>query len=164
MGIKYQVNSSFFEKWTPEMAYILGYIFADGSLEDASYLRGKYLRITSKDEEILLKIKKILNSSHKLQLRKPIKINFKKSTYFSKVLYLLRIGDHKIFDDLINLGVTTRKSLTLKFPEIPTLFFPHFVRGYFDGDGSVFLTKNNLLLTVFTCGNSSPHRLLANIH
>ena len=39
------------------MAYVLGFIAADGSLEDASYLRGKYLRICSSDIEIIEKIK-----------------------------------------------------------------------------------------------------------
>jgi len=33
MGIKYQINSDFFKTWTQEMAYVLGFITADGSLE-----------------------------------------------------------------------------------------------------------------------------------
>jgi hypothetical protein len=51
MGIKYKVDSNFFKTWTPSMAYILGFITADGSLENAAYLRGKYLRICSSDIE-----------------------------------------------------------------------------------------------------------------
>jgi hypothetical protein len=37
--------------------------------------------------------------------------------------------------DLIRLGCKPRKSLELKFPEINDVLLPHFVRGYFDGDG-----------------------------
>ncbi len=55
MGIKYQINRYFFKVLSPEMAYVLGFITADGSLEDASYLRGKYLRICSSDKEILFR-------------------------------------------------------------------------------------------------------------
>ena len=49
MGIKYRVNENFFEKWSPLMAYVLGYIYADGNLDDSPYMRGKYIKITSTD-------------------------------------------------------------------------------------------------------------------
>lgn len=29
------------------------------------------------------------------------------------------------------------KSLTLEFPDIPSYLYPNFIRGYFDGDGSI---------------------------
>lgn len=45
MGIKYKVNEDFFNEWSHKMAYILGCYYADGSLEDATYLRGKYIRM-----------------------------------------------------------------------------------------------------------------------
>ena len=32
----------------------------------------------------------------------------------------------------------------MKFPEIPEKYFRHFVRGLFDGDGSVYLDRNTL--------------------
>ena len=41
--------------------------------------------------------------------------------------------------DLINLGVTSNKSQDLKPINIDTSLLPHFIRGYFDGDGSVYL-------------------------
>jgi hypothetical protein len=39
-------------------------------------------------------------------------------------------------DDLIRLGCPPRKSLTLTYPAISPALEAHFVRGYFDGDGS----------------------------
>lgn len=51
MGVKYDSNERFFDRWNPEMAYVLGFMFADGSLEDASYLRGKYVRVSSTDKD-----------------------------------------------------------------------------------------------------------------
>jgi hypothetical protein len=49
--------------------------------------------------------------------------------------------------DLINHGCHPRKSLNLKFPsDIPVYLVPHFVRGYFDGDGSAFIVGKRLFL------------------
>lgn len=115
------------------MAYVLGYIYADGSLEDASYLRGKYLRISSTDWESIIQLKKALRSEHRLVTLRP------SEKHPGKTRYLLRIGSHKIFDDLIKLGVYPKKSLTVQFPRIPQKYLPDFVRGYFDGDGCVYI-------------------------
>ncbi|MEK9201315.1 MAG: LAGLIDADG family homing endonuclease [Patescibacteria group bacterium] len=59
--------------------------------------------------------------------------------------------------DLINLGVTPRKSLRLQLPKIPDIYFPHFLRGYFDGDGCVNISKKirarkQFLNLIFTSG------------
>lgn len=116
------------------MAYILGYIYADGSLEDASYLRGKYLRISSVDRQLIEDAKKVLGSEHKLLVIKP-------AIAARKTRYLLRIGSHRIYEDLIGLGLYPNKSLTITLPFIPGEFLSHFTRGYFDGDGCAFLEK-----------------------
>ena len=134
MGIKYKVNENFFNNWNSEMAYVLGYLYADGSLEDASYLRGKYVRVTSIDRSTISKIKKWLDSEHTI---------FKgKSTWANgRDKYLLRIGSHKLYDSLVTKGLYPKKSLTIKFPDIPDKFMNDFIRGYFDGDGCVYIYK-----------------------
>ena len=63
-----------------------------------------------------------------------------------------------MYEDLIRLGVTPRKSLTLKFPKIPIKLVNHFIRGYFDGDGCVRVSIENgrklpSIKTIFTCGS-----------
>jgi len=48
-------------------------------------------------------------------------------------------------NDLERLGCISNKSLILKFPTIDQVseeFIPHFLRGYFDGDGTVFMSAN----------------------
>ncbi len=40
-----------------------------------------------------------------------------------------------MFSRLIELGMTPRKSLTIKFPKTPNHLLCHFIRGYFNGDG-----------------------------
>ncbi|MFA5007881.1 MAG: LAGLIDADG family homing endonuclease [Candidatus Omnitrophota bacterium] len=150
MGVKYKVNSDFFKTWSKNMAYILGYLFADGSLEDASYLRGKYLRITSCDLSIIQAIRTAFGSEHKIVKLPPSTIN-------GKCRHFLRIGDHAIYSDLISLGLTPRKSLTMVFPKcIPSNFMNDFIRGYFDGDGTFYCekTKHGIIpRTVFTSGS-----------
>ena len=45
-------------------------------------------------------------------------------------------------NDLINLGCIPNKSLTLTFPDfINDELLPHFIRGYFDGDGCIWNGK-----------------------
>ena len=132
MGIKYRVNEDFFNTWTPEMAYVLGYWYADGSLEDASYLRGRYIRVTSVEKHIIKKMKHWLDSDHTIVVLKPTWPN-------GRQRYLLRIGSHKLYDALYKLGLYPNKSLTIQFPQIPRMYLGDFIRGYLDGDGCVYL-------------------------
>ena len=137
------------------MAYTLGYIYADGSLEDAAYIRGKYLRVSSIERNSIEKIKKWLSSEHTI-------ISVFPKTRNGKVGYLLRIGSHELYNDLVKLGLYPNKSLTIKFPSIPKKYLSHFVRGYFDGDGCVRIDMKkgkqkplilNKLCTIFTSGS-----------
>lgn len=133
------------------MAYVLGFIFADGSLEDSPYIRGKYLRATSTDQDRIEAIKNAMSSAHT--------VITEKRDGNRRTRYVLRIGSHTLYDDLMRLGVTPRKSHSMKFPVLPRKYFPAFVRGYFDGDGCVFidrLSKDQTprrLMIIFTSGS-----------
>lgn len=59
----------------------------------------------------------------------------------------------QMFDDLTALGCVERKSLTLQFPMLPSSLNPHFIRGYFDGDGSICIDKRYGTPTVSLVGN-----------
>lgn len=158
MGIKYAVNEHYFEKWTPSMAYLLGYLYADGSLEDASYLRGKYLRVTSTDKELIDQTKALLESKHKVVLIPP-------RVQEHKMRYFLRIGSAKIYNDLSSLGLYPNKSLTMRYPNVPVKFSSHFIRGYFDGDGHVGIVMDKSvfkrLIIVFVSGSHQFLQTLA---
>lgn len=132
MGIKYKVNESFFNIWSPTMAYVLGFIYADGNIHPSA--RGKYLVITSTDKKIIYKIKKWLNSEHKITTSRSAWPN-------SRIQYIIKVGNKFIYNALLKLGVYPNKSLTLRMPIIPQKYLKDFVRGYFDGDGCVFLER-----------------------
>ncbi len=116
------------------MAYVLGFIYADGNIihtkRDTWFWS---LQIT--DEDILEQIKKEIGSSHT--------ISKKKKYDNQKQQYRLQIGSKDMCADLISLGVTERKSKTILLPNVPRKYFSAFLRGYFDGDGGVWVGFKN---------------------
>src|SRR3989344_2065110 len=133
---RYQFNKDFFKTWTPEMAYVLGFIYADGNIMDSVISRTQYVSFDSVDREIIEKIKIALSSNHTIQIKPEKLVTHPNGTYKSKRGFRLRIGSREIFSDLLKLGLVPRKSLVTEFPEdIPVDCLGHFMRGYFDGDG-----------------------------
>lgn len=123
---KYFVNENFFDEWTPKMAYVLGFWFADGYMRHEKSYR---INFCSNDYDILVLIRNCLGSNHNIVSQK--KDDSKDLIIFSKKLYL----------KVSELGGKRHKSRTIIFPEVPDKFLPDFIRGYFDGDGSVFFVK-----------------------
>ncbi len=56
-------------------------------------------------------------------------------------IYSLTFRSKSFFNSLKSLGGTSKKSLTMQFPQMPKIFLVDFIRGYFDGDGSVYLVS-----------------------
>ena len=122
---KHKVNDDYFKKWSRDMAYILGFWFADGSM-------GKYkgscvfsISQHEKDKYLLEEILKKMKSDYLLTN------DNRKSCSF-------RIASKTIYNDLIRLGGKERKSLDVKFPRVPKKYLSDFIRGLWDGDGSVY--------------------------
>lgn len=108
------------------MAYVLGFWFADGYMRKEKSYR---VTFSGKDKEIFVQILKVFNSSH------PIRLTDKDNCYF------VSLCSKKLYGDLVKLGGLRRKSLTISFPYVPKKLLPDFIRGYFDGDGSVFFVE-----------------------
>lgn len=115
------------------MAYVLGFFTADGNMIK-NKRGGCYIEFTGCDLEILEKIKTVLKVGNKITGRK--------RSSNSKICYRIQICSGAMFSDLLKLGMIPNKSLTIKFPDISTKYLRDFVRGYFDGDGCVYLRKN----------------------
>ena len=113
---------------TEEKAYWLGFLYADG-----------YVGLTDNRVELTLQLSDVNHiEKFKTFLNSDCKIST--NSYRSR----LSIKDEKIKKDLINLGCTPQKSLILKFPtddKVPKELIRHFIRGYFDGDGSLCVTE-----------------------
>jgi intein/homing endonuclease len=153
-----RINEKFFDTWSPNMAYVLGLVYADGALIDAKKSsRTQYFIISSSDKDFLYKIRSVLNSNHKIQIRVAGIKNFFGKEYFCADHFRLRVGNKRMYKSLVSRGLSTKKSLTMKFPSMPNEYLSYFLRGYFDGDGCVytryFENKRNVLSVIFTSGS-----------
>ncbi len=133
MPIHKEINRAFFGTWTHDMAYVLGFFAADGTMVRNN--RGAhFIEFHITDHELLLKIQRALGSNHKVSPR------IRDAKW--KMGYRLQIGSKQMFADLERLGFTQNKSNSLKYPVIPKKYFGDFVRGYFDGDGCVYFRQH----------------------
>lgn len=124
------VNEDYFKHWSYNMAYILGFILADGCI-----IRGTYkgysdslkFGVRISDIDILEKIRKELGAKHKISV-------VKNAAYFC-------IASQKLINDLKKLGVSYRKSLNEVLPDVPPKYILDFIRGIVDGDGGIGIDK-----------------------
>jgi intein-encoded DNA endonuclease-like protein len=128
--LEYSLNHNYFNIIdSPEKSYLLGLLFADGCV---SY-ENNTINLVSNDLDLIE------------FFRESIKCN--KDIYKNpnhKLAYTFSFCSPKIKNDLINLGCVPRKSLILEFPnynQVPEKVMSHFIRGYFDGDGSMYVTS-----------------------
>lgn len=138
---KYKVNHKYFDVLTPESAYFLGLLAADGNVDKTK--TRITLSICERDAEILDNIKHSISSTH------PIKEYISKCRGKQYPQKVFRFSSPYMCKTLGQYGIVPHKSLHLKFPPIDQRFVPSFIRGYFDGDGSVTITKsNNIFITI----------------
>jgi intein-encoded DNA endonuclease-like protein len=111
-------------------AYFLGLFCADGCLHKRGMAE---ISLAISDSYILKQLaREFYIDTYPYYIRKLSQKRKNCEDQFS-----IRLQNKEITKSIKNLGITERKSKTLKFPEIPNEFLHHFVRGYFDGDGSI---------------------------
>lgn len=141
----YKVNSRFFHQIdTEEKAYWLGFIYADGYITKPSNVG-----IALKDVDDV-HLTKFLNSVHSDY---PVKYYLSSSRYGACRYARVIISSNEMFNDLLSKGVKLRKSLIVEFPNekiVPKDLQLAFIRGYFDGDGSLVLSRNSINIKI--CG------------
>jgi hypothetical protein len=117
---------SFFEKRIPIVAYWAGFMMADGSL---AVHRGSTLALTIQ----------IKDWEHVLSLCRDVGISTD-ATYLDK--YKEQIGIHLNYSHLpqqmLPWGIVPRKTYNYVEPQIDRELLPHYLRGWCDGDGSVY--------------------------
>ena len=128
---KYNINEEFFDKQTPESLWVLGFIFADGSMDK----RGYSIALTQKEPEILEKINILMESNYPIRKRH-------NAGWSNGDICRLRMTSKKLYIALEKYGLHPNKSLDIKFPELDKSIVSHFIRGYFDGDGSIYVATS----------------------
>ena len=114
-------------QWSPPLAYAVGLLTTDGNLSKD----GRHMNLTSKDLDQILTFQKCLGLT--------VKIGQKKSGYTGKKdSFRVQFGDVLFYQWLMSIGLTPNKSKTIGALKIPDKYFFDFLRGCFDGDGSIY--------------------------
>lgn len=117
------------EKITNEIeAYFVGFMYADGTLNDTQ------VAIKLKNQESEFK----LLSSFRNYITPEQQLTYEKDKTAVKLVI-----NSKIFSsNLQNLGILQKKTYkTLVIPEMDEFLLRHFIRGYFDGDGTIYYDR-----------------------
>lgn len=110
------------------MAYVLGFLYADGNVVETK--RGTwYVTWYTADISLLQEMKKVVEAEHLIKLRMAK----------SGKVYRMQIGSKEWFLDLSHIGLYPNKSRRMVLPNVPKQYLGDFVRGYFDGDGNVWV-------------------------
>ncbi|ABS83598.1 mobile intron protein [Bacillus phage 0305phi8-36] len=131
---KYTLDESFFETIdTQEKAYWLGFMYADGYVSNTRNDYNVGIALGIKDKGHLSRFKEALRATHPIG-------EYEGNSYGVGTKYCrFRFTSKTMYTHLVEKGVFENKSLILKFPSediVPKHLVHHFIRGYFDGDGS----------------------------
>lgn len=127
---KNNLNHEYFKTIDTEgKAYWLGFLMADGCVYKGSDKHSYRLQINlqASDKCILEKFQIAIESDYKI---------IEKQVNGYDVVQL-KINSTQLCQDLMRYGVVPRKSLMCEMPKISYELIKHFIRGYFDGDGSI---------------------------
>lgn len=135
---KRNIDDTYFEIIdTENKAYWLGFLMADGCIYKGSSKNSYRLQINLgiKDKHLLNAFLKDLKSNYEI-LEKTVSLQGKEHQ-----VVMLKINSTKLCTDLMKHNVVPRKSKKCVMPPLKENLVRHFIRGYFDGDGSISYLK-----------------------
>ncbi len=125
----YQYNLQITKNENAISYYILGAFMTDGCVYiSKDRPNRKIVTLTSKDKDWLENINQYICPEKSLLTH-------------GKNCFRIMYNCTELADWFISKGCIPKKSLILKFPNIPEQFLPDFIRGCWDGDGSISFTK-----------------------
>ena len=153
---KYEVNENYFEKIdNEEKAYWLGFLYADGYVRllnrNSAQLK---LKLQTSDKSHIEYFKKCIGSTN--PIKDSIDIFKKDGRSYKSYNSTISIYNKKIVKDLISNGCFNNKTQKIRLPKIEENLIYHFIRGYFDGDGSISkIKKSENIFSVSICSNKN---------
>lgn len=117
--------------WSPDLAYIIGLISSDGNLSKDK----RHICFCSKDIELIRIVKEILQIDNKIG-------RFSRKNKSIKKYYRIQFGSVLFYKFLNSIGLHENKSKSIEKVDIPSEYFPDFLRGLIDGDGNICLFKH----------------------
>lgn len=141
---KYLIDENYFDNIEANQAYILGFFAADGWNKK----RDNMLELTlqQSDSEILERIKEKMGMSREIR-------KFISSDGCEKAA--LTFSSKKIKTIFENYGIVPNKTFKIKhLPNLPVEYLRDYIRGYYDGDGSVYFSRGHLIWTICSVNKS----------
>lgn len=135
---KYQINTRYFASIdTPEKAYWLGFLWADGCISSTTGSKRIVFCLNSRDHKHLEQLVTDLDSNYPVKQRNGFSY--------------LEMCSKDMFVDLLRQGIEERKTCGGTQPIVVDHLVSHFVRGLFDGDGSGTYKHIQIVGTHSTC-------------
>lgn len=120
-------------------AYFLGLIYADGSLVSSNSYLKVVITLQEQDGYILTTIRDSLFPFANVTF---YDIKHKYPNWSNR--YVLSLGGQKFCENLMKIGLIRNKTtIEYSLPNIPENMYQHFIRGYFDGDGTCTIHHHN---------------------
>ena len=132
VGMKCSFNNHLFDIITKDNSYFLGLMWADGNIK--KFTENSYqFEIGLIDEGIIKSFAELLETKYSIKVSKRINEN---------PIYHIRVNNKHFGETLAKLGYINKKTDRNYLPNIPKEYMFDFIRGYFDGDGCVFIHKS----------------------
>jgi hypothetical protein len=137
-NIKWQTDRAYFSQIdTPEKAYVLGLLIADGHVNKSGYKVEVSLK--ESDAGLLRLVGRALNCDAPL--------GWMTNHLDGSRMRRLNLCGKQLVGDLLALGVRHDKSVSATYPAVPAELEGHLVRGIWDGEGSIASRQMELIGT-----------------
>lgn len=114
-------------------AYVTGILASDGNISRD----GRHIKFISKDREIIEICRKIVSPNSKISMQS-------RSNEKSKKYFVLQFSNRKLVKFYNSIGIFAAKSKSIHQITLIAGTFQDFLRGVFDGDGSISIYNNKL--------------------
>lgn len=129
---KYIVNDNFFKEQSSDMAYILGFLAADGNVSKAE--NGIFIQLQESDKDFLEEIRNKVESS------RPLKFYLNNA---GKPTCKMAVWSSEWKKDLAIYNIVPNKTSILQPPDrLNPKYYIDYIRGYFDGDGGIYINND----------------------
>jgi len=143
----YEINEKFFDTWSVQSSYVLGWIITDAHVYPNPHARVVF---DLKDREPLEKFRRYMGSTHPISEIHTIH----KITGNSTKFYRYKFGSKYMINRLVDLGVVGNKTSIIKPPYLPDTYLPDLFRGMIDGDGSISISESGNNRSLIFCTSS----------
>ena len=118
-------------QWNSNFAYAIGLLTSDGNLSSDQ----RHICFSSKEIELINIFKKALQITNR-------PIPHARGGEKEKKYFFLSFGDKLFYQFLLDIGLMPAKSKIIQMVDVPVRFFPDFLRGVYDGDGTFYTFRD----------------------